>query len=327
MAREITIGSARSTGTGRVTGRLPVGSAPDGTPIEAPVVIVQGAGEGHVLWLHGCVHGNEYCGTYIIHEFLRGLDPQALKGTVVAIPVVNPPAFQFSRRTNPLDIFNDVDMNRQFPGNTNGVATQQMAAAIYKELKRHATVLIDFHTAITSDVRWALFPKLEGEVGATSEKIARAFGYRDTLPAPDTILKGSAMMTAAADGIASFIVECGGKHRAFTDEAVADAADRLRNVARALGMLDGPVADQGPITFFSNFEWVTGTQGGLFQKDVACGDTISEGQTIGRFYDLWGNPTGEAKAPKSGVVLAINNGPLLGPGETLIHIGLDPRPA
>lgn len=327
MTRDLSIGSARSSGPGRVTGRLPIGSAPDGAPVEAPVIIVQGAADGPVLWLHGCVHGNEYCGTYIIHEFTRGLDPVALKGTVVALPVVNPPAFQFNRRTNPLDIFNDVDMNRQFPGNPNGVATQQMAAVIYRELKRHAKVLVDFHTAITHDVRWALFPKMDGEIGKTSAKIARAFGYRDTLPAPDNILAGSAMMTAAKDGIASLIVECGGKHRAFTDESVSDAAERLRNVARALGMLDGEVTDYGPMNHLSNFEWVTATQGGLFQKEVSCGDRIEEGQVIGRYFDVWGNPSGEAKAPKPGIVLAINNGPLLGPGETLIHIGLDPRPA
>ena len=327
MAREINIGSARSTGPGRVTGRLPLGSAPDGTPIEAPVVIVQGAADGPVLWLHGCVHGNEYCGTYIIHEFLHGLDPAALKGAVVALPVVNPPAFQFNRRTNPLDIFNDVDMNRQFPGNPNGVATQQMAAVVYRELKAHADVLIDFHTAITADVRWALFPKMGGEAGRLSETVARAFGYRDTLPVPEGTLKGSALMTAAGDGIASFIVECGGKHRAFTDEAVTDAAERLRNVARGLGMLEGAVVDHGPMTYFSNFAWITARQGGLFQKEVSCGDAIVEGALLGRYYDVWGNDAGEARAPDAGVVLAINNGPLIGPGETLVHIGLDPRPA
>lgn len=327
MARDITIGTARSTGPGRVTGRLPIGSAPDGTPIEAPIIIVQGSADGPVLWLHGCVHGNEYCGTYIIHEFLRGLDPAELKGAVVALPVVNPPAFQFNRRTNPLDIFNDVDMNRQFPGNTNGVATQQMAAAVYRELKHHANVLVDFHTAITADVRWAIFPRMRGEVGATSEKVARAFGYRDTLPAPQDILAGSALMTAARDGIASFIVECGGKHRAFTDEAVEDAAERLRNVARALGMLPGAVTDYGPMTYFSNFAWITATQGGLFQNEVSCGDTIESGAVLGRYFDVWGREKGEAKAPRAGIVLAINNGPLIGPGETLVHIGLDPQPA
>ena len=66
---------------------------------------------------------------------------------------------------------------------------------------------------------------------------------------------------------------------------------------------------------------------GLFEKTVSCGDTIGEGDVIGRYFDIWGNPAGDMRAPKGGVVLAINGGPIIGQGETLIHIGLDPRPA
>jgi predicted deacylase len=292
-----------------------------------PVVIVQGERDGPVLWLHGCVHGNEYCGTYIIHEFLRGLDPAQMSGTVVALPVVNVPAFQANRRTSPFEIFNGGDMNRQFPGDAAGVATQQMAAVVFAELKRYASALVDFHTAITPDVRWALFPRVGGETGETSERMARAFGYRDTLPAPDTILAGSAMMEAARAGIASLIVECGGKGPAFTPGSVADAAERLRNVARALSILSEPLAPPEPMYFFSTFEWVTAKEGGLFQKAVQCGDRIEPGALLGRYYDVWGQPTSEARAPKGGIVLAINAGPIIGPGETLVHIGLDPRDA
>src|SRR5690606_8084717 len=123
----------------------------------------------------------------------------------------------------------------------------------------HADVFIAVHTAVPPDVRWALCPKLGGEVEAVSEKVARAFGYRDTLPVPPDVLKGSAMMTAAGDGIPSFIVECGGKMRAFTDEAVTDAVARLHNAMRALGMLEGEVKNHGKMNFFSNFAWVTTT--------------------------------------------------------------------
>ena len=107
-------------------------------------------------------------------------------------------------------------------------------------------------------------------------------------------------MTAAKDGIASYIVECGGKGRAFTDEAVADAADRLRNVLRALGMLEGAVTDYGALTYFSNFAWVSATEGGLFQKAVNCGDRLEEGSVLGRYYDAWGNQRSEAKSPHAG---------------------------
>jgi predicted deacylase len=325
MSREITVGSAKSTGPGKVTGHLHIGDAPDGTPLNVPVVIIQGEKDGKVLWLHGCVHGNEYCGTYIIHELLASLDPASLSGTVVALPILNLPAFQARQRTSPYEIYHGGDMNRQFPGDPNGSHTQQMAAKLYEPLKAYADVLIDFHTAMTPDVRWALYPKAGGEVEAISEKVARAFGYRDTLPAPTTILGGSAMMTAAKDGIASYIVECGGKMRAFSDEAVTDAVERLRNAMRALQMLDGPVTDYGKLIYFSNFAWVSGTKGGLFERVVSCGDRIDVGTVLGRYYDIWGNDQGEAVSPNAGIVLAIHPGPIMGSGETLVHIGLDPR--
>src|SRR5205085_1011569 len=114
----------------------------------------------------------------------------------------------------------------------------------------------------------ALFANLPGEIGSKGEGIARAFGFRSTLPAPPDILAGSAMMTAAKAGIPSFIVEAGGKGPAFTDETVREVAERLRNVMRHLSMLDGSVTDYGKQWHFSNFAWVHSTQGGMFQRKV-----------------------------------------------------------
>lgn len=327
MNANIEVGSARSTGPGVAKGHLPLTDLPDGTKLQAPVVIVQGEREGPVLWLHGCVHGNEYCGTFIIHEFVRGLQPGDLAGAVVALPALNISAFHKNQRMSPFEGYNGGDLNRNFPGVAGGTFTSQTALAIYEPLKKYANILIDFHTAMTPDVRWALFPKVGGEVEALSERIARAFGYDSTLPAPDNILAGSAMMTAAKDGIASYIVECGGKGRAFTDEAVADAVERLRNVLRELRMMEGPVTDYGTLTYFSNFAWVTATEGGLFEKTVNCGDRLEEGTVLGRYYDAWGEQRSEARSPHAGVVLAIHPGPVMATGETLVHIGLDPTPA
>ncbi len=323
--KTIEIGTARSTAPGTTKGFLKVGDLPDGQPIRIPVVIVRGETDGPVAWMHGCVHGNEYCGTFIIHDLLRSLDPKTLKGTVVALPILNITAFETKQRMSPFEGYNGGDLNRCFPGQAHGPLTQQMAHAIYQPLKQYADVLLDFHTALTSDVAWALYADLPGDVGARGRAIAKAFGYRSTLPAPGDILGGSAMMTAAKDGIPAFIVEAGGKGPAFTDEIVADATERLRNVLRHLGMLEGAVTDYGAQWHFSNFAWVHSTQGGLFQRSVACGDRVEAGQSIGQYYDLHGLPSGEARAPESGIVLAIHPGPVMSTGETLIHIGLNPR--
>lgn len=321
----IEIGTAVSKGAGVAKGRLKIGELPDGQPIRIPVIIVRGAASGPTLWLHGCVHGNEYCGAFVIHELVRSLNPNTLKGTVVALPVLNMTAFQKNQRMSPFEGYNGGDLNRAFPGNPTGTLTQQMAHVIYSDLKKHADYLIDLHTALTDDVRWALFANLPGEIGEKGAGIARAFGYKSTLPAPPDILAGSAMMTAAGDGIPAFIIEAGGKGPAFDDEIVKDAAERLRNVMRHLQMLNGTVTDYGRQFNFSNFAWVHSTQGGLFQRSVRCGDRVEKGQSIGHYFDLHGRPSGDAHAPQPGIVLAIHPGPVMSSGETLIHIGLDPR--
>ena len=321
----IRIGTAESKSAGVVKGRLKVGDLPDGRPVRIPVLIARGAAAGPTLWLHGCVHGNEYCGTYIIHELFRTIDTNALSGTVIALPILNITAFRKKQRMSPFEGYGGGDLNRCFPGRPDGSLTEQMAHAIYGPLRQHADYFVDFHTAMTADVRWALYANAEGEVGRRAEGIARAFGFKSTLPAPTDILAGSAMMTAAADGIPSFIVEAGGKGPAFTAELVAEGCERLRNVLRHLAMLPGEVTDYGPLVYFSNFAWVHSTRGGLFRPAVRCGDRIEEGTLLGRYYDLYGEPDGEALSAHPGIVLAIHAGPVMANGETLVHIGLDPR--
>lgn len=320
----ITVGTATAERPGRVDGVLRIGAYPDGGPIETPVIVLRGASEGPVLWMHACVHGNEYCGTYNIHEFLRSLDPDQVKGAVIALPALNISAFRMRQRSSPFEQFNNTDMNRCFPGNPNGGMTEQMAYAVFSELKKHATHFMDFHTAYTADTRWALYPDSGGEVSRVSRIMADAFGYEHTLPTPAHTLYSSALMSAGREGIPGFLVEAGGMGANFSRETVLDVAERLRNLGRAIGLLQGPVTDYGGLTTFSDFFWATAPRGGLFRANVRCGEAIQQGERIGTYYDVFGDEDGEATAPRSGIVLAIHTGPIIPQGDVLIHIGLDP---
>lgn len=323
--KDITIGDTAASGPGVVQGWLKLADYPDGTPMAAPVIIITGAKPGKTLWLHGCVHGNEYCGTYIIHALLRSLDPQKMAGRLIALPALNISAFHRNQRMSPYEGYGGGDMNRCFPGDESGALTRQMAFRVYSHLKQHADAFVDFHTAMTPDVRWALYANYEGEVGSGGRALAKAWGYRDTLAAPTDILAGSALMTAGADGIPAMIVEAGGKGSAFNEETVTDGAERLRNVMRELGILEGSVTDYGPIADFDSFAWVHAPRGGLFQPVVKCGDPLDIGTVLGRFTTVHGESDGEAVSPHKGTVLAIHPGPLMANGETLVHIGLNPR--
>jgi predicted deacylase len=323
--KTIEVGSAKADGPGRFEGTLKVGVLPDGAPVEIPVVIVRGHEPGPVLWMHACVHGDEYCGTFNVHAFLRTLDPNEVHGAVIALPILNLTAFRSYQRMSPFEGFNSGDMNRCFPGRANGGFTEQMAFAVYNELKRYATHLIDFHTAFTPNTRWALYADTGGEVSRVGRQMAEAFGYENTLPTPAGTLVGSAMMTVAAEGIPAYIAEAGGTGTSFTPETVKDVAERLRNVARAIGLLKGEVTDYGPLTTFSNFHWANAPRGGIFRPAVECGQSIVEGDVVGTYYDRFGDEDGVALSPASGVVLAHHPGPIIPQGDVLIHIGLNPR--
>ena len=233
----IRVGTAEAARAGVSRGELRVGDTPDGEPVTIPVTIARGAAEGPVLWIHGCVHGDEFCGAFIIHELLRTLDAASLSGVVVALPMLNITASQRGQRMSPFATFGYGDLNRCFPGMPDGAFTDQMAHAIYTGLRQYADYFVDFHTALTPDTRWALYANAPGDVGRRSEGMARAFGLKSTLPSPMDILGGSAMIAAAKDGIPSLIVEMGGIGPAFERETVLEGAERLRNVLRHLGML------------------------------------------------------------------------------------------
>ena len=315
----IRVGTAEAARPGVARGELRVGDTPDGEAVTIPVTIVRGAAEGPVLWIHGCVHGDEFCGAFSIHELLRALEADRLAGVVVALPMLNITASQRGQRMSPFATFGYGDLNRCFPGNPDGAFTDQMAHAIYVGLREYADYFVDFHTALTPDTRWALFANAPGDVGRKSEGLARAFGLKSTLPAPMDILGGSSMIAAARDGIPSLIVEMGGIGSAFERETVVEGAERLRNVLRHLGMLAEKPKDHGPLTYFSNFAWVNATRGGLFERAVQCGQRVDKGTLVGRYFGAHGDIVEEVKSPHAGIVLAINPGPAMATGDVPVH--------
>jgi uncharacterized protein len=325
---ELKVGSASLGRTGTAHGWLRLGDLPHGRPMEVPVILVKGAHAGPTVWLQAGIHGNEYSGTFIIHEFIRQLDPAKLKGAIAAIPAVNITAYQSGTRGSPFDIYGGSDMNRVFPGKADGTMTEQMAHHLYTAFKGVANAFIDFHTAWMASTRWSLFTKVPGEVGERAEAMARAFGYPVILPCGPHVLPTSMFTVAAQAGIPGLMVEAGGKNFAFTAEQVIDGAQRLRNVVRKLGLLEEPLdAPQGKSVFIKEFAWVRSTRGGLFQPLVNCGDRVEKGQVVGRHYDLFGTLVEEARTPYSGIVVNMFPGPVMVSGETLVHVGLEPREA
>ncbi len=92
---------------------LVIDHLPDGQRLSFPTLIARGAHPGKTLLAIGAVHGDEYEGTIAIQNVFADLDPAAMRGTFVGIPVMNGPAFAAAQREGHWDHLNLARVSRQ----------------------------------------------------------------------------------------------------------------------------------------------------------------------------------------------------------------------
>jgi predicted deacylase len=100
------------------------------------------------------VHGDEYEGVRTIFDIVDELDPGAMSGDLLCVPVANPPAYWAGTRISPVDGKN---LARVFPGAPDGTISDQIAFCLGREViaadssDLHAGVKIETPTLIGYD--------------------------------------------------------------------------------------------------------------------------------------------------------------------------------
>jgi predicted deacylase len=288
---------------------------------ELPAFVIRGAKDGPTLAVTAGVHAAEYAGIAAAIQAGRTLDPQQLRGTVIIVPLVNTPGFyERSMYTNPRDGKN---INRTFPGRSNGSTAERVTHFLTKELFTGADAYLDLHggDVIESLIPFSLY-QLTGkdEVDARSAELAEALDLDYILAVPPDSLHGGSYTAAAALGIPALIAEAG--QQGIYDSAAAARHSRgLTNVLIRLGMVDGTEQRYGIPKRLARFAWLYADAQGLFYPSVAVGDLVQDGQNVGEIRDLFGEPLQTLHAEVSGPVLflvtalAVNKGnPLMGVG-------------
>src|SRR5262245_18443395 len=83
----VEVGTARGVAGEKVRGALKVAEDADGTPVVLPLTIATGRKPGPVAWIQAATHGDEYGGPRALQDVVRGLDPAAMTGTVIAVMI------------------------------------------------------------------------------------------------------------------------------------------------------------------------------------------------------------------------------------------------
>lgn len=300
-----------------IHGHLPITGLPDEI-LELPYIEIQGREAGPRLTLLAGVHGCEYAGMAALREFVAGVNPAQLKGTITAVPVVNVPAY--TNRTMFVVPADGKNLNRCFPGDPKGTYSDVLAHHVFERFIRGADYLIDLHSG---DVPETVHPVViydESSVDETARRIAMAYGTQHVIrqPAAARVTAGTTSSAAADAGIPAITAEAGG-NGTVDRQAVATHLRGLRNVAASLGMLPYEV-EQAPnqIEHVNGWTWMYAPIGGWWEPLVELGRRAEKGDLLGRVSNLFGDVVHELRAEEAGITMIITTSPAIAADGLLI---------
>jgi predicted deacylase len=292
--------------------------------LDVPVVEITGAFDGPSLTVIAGVHGCEYAPMAAARRWTQGLNPDRLRGRVLAVPVLNLPAF-WSR--TPFVVPEDgKNLNRCFPGDPDGTLAERLAHAAFTQLIVGSDAVVDVHAG---DLVEALEPFAlydAGPADARARELAVGYGLRYVIrqePGPGQAVTGTTSSAAAAIGVPAVIAEAGGCGL-VQSEAVELHVRGLYRVLDLLGMARGGAywEDDRPPAHLEKFLWLRCDKAGWWEPRARVGEHVGEGQLIGTVSSLDGATLQEeVRAPADGTLLFLTTSPAVADGGLLLGLG------
>jgi predicted deacylase len=207
---------------------VPLGRRVSGNEVSLPIEIVCGRKSGPSLFVSAAVHGDEIGGVEIIRRVLTHQGLRRLRGTLIAVPIVNLYGFVGLSRYLP----DRRDLNRSFPGSPRGSLAARLADLFIREVVGNATHGIDLHTGA---VHRSNLPQIRaGLDDVETAKLAMAFGVPVVLNA--NLRDGSLRQAVLERGVPMLLYE-GGEALRFDESAIQAGTRGVLRVMRALAML------------------------------------------------------------------------------------------
>ncbi|PJF27148.1 MAG: succinylglutamate desuccinylase [Phototrophicales bacterium] len=322
MSSPLTIGNVTVQPGEVKRGGIPIGGDMVQRERHIPIIVYRGVEDGPILWLNGATHGDEPEGPFSIFLTLQQLDPSRLRGTVVAVPVMNVAAFTAGTRGDPLDTFS-YDMNRLYPGKPEGYPTERIAYAHWQAMKDNCDLQIAIHSGGEHSY---LAHMIFASDNPASLELAAAMGPNWTLVFRSGTGGGNPSSQIAALGKGGVTVELGGNCRTLTrdfHDIAVDLSNGYLNVMRHYGMIEGK-AEYAPAWRMGYQIALLAPATGMFvgAADISFETQTPAGTLIGQVYDLYGDVIGEVRAPRDGVIFGLRSRPSVMEGHWCCFFGV-----
>jgi predicted deacylase len=321
----LTVGSAAGRRGEKVSGfiEIPRGYDPE---TRIPVTVITGAHPGPTLALIAGIHGSEPSPIIALQRVRAEIDPHVMRGCVIIVHIANLPSFTL--RTIYRGPWDQKNLNRVFPGRTDGTASDRIAHAITTQVIDQCDFLIDMHSG---DGNESLRPYsywfklgIDERVDDRAKQMALAFGLDhivvDRNRPNDRNASVFCSNTAHLRGKPAITTEAGSAG-VPTESAIALNQQGAIGVMRHLNMIPGHRALLERPYWIDPSEVLTSPETGTWQPTVQADETVAKGALIGRVSDYFGEIIAEVRAPMDGLVLYVVVSPAMTKGEPICMIG------
>ena len=287
--------------------------------LDAPVFVARGERYGPTLCITAGIHGDEINGTEIARRAFSWIDPAELSGTVIVFPMVNAAGVRTGNRY----MQDRRDLNREFPGRSNGSVTAIVANTLFTTIVRHCQYLIDLHTGSFSRSN---HPQVR--VSPNNERaldIARHFGVGIVMLSEGP--SGSLRREASDRGIPSIIYEAGEPSR-FDLDQIAAGVRGIESLMAYLDMIEGAMEIEIPESrIYTNTAWVRVPpgSGGYFFPTSELGQVVRKGDRLGTIIDPLTDRQTKVEATENGEVIGLAAAQIVLSGYALVHLGVRHR--
>ncbi len=285
------------------------------TRLDMTVEVIHGKRAGPVLLVCAAIHGNELNGVEIIRRLRTLSRLNSLRGTLVLVPVVNLHGFINKSRYLP----DRRDLNRCFPGNEKGSLGSRLAYRFFEEIVRRCTHVIDLHTAA---IHRDNLPQIRADLSDPKVR-EMALGFSIPVIVNTGLIERSLRAEAGAIGIPVITYEAGEALR-LNERDIVTGVRGILDTMSCLGMIPArrrKSALPAPNVARST-RWYRAEIDGVFRPGVRLGDRVAAGTALGWVSSPFVSGEYVVVNKTEGIVIGINNLPLVNEGEALCHVAL-----
>ncbi len=292
---------------------FPISIIPHYSTFKLTLRIIHGRRPGKRLFISAGIHGDELNGIEVIRRVLNSPLVKHIRGTLIAIPVVNVFGMLIQSRYLP----DRRDLNRSFPGSETGSAAAQLAHTFLKEIVEHCTHGIDLHTGSNNRIN---LPQVRCDF-ESKEALDLAFAFGAPLVLKADLREGSLREASEKLGIPTLTFE-GGEALRFNEFAIRAAVQGIFRVMGRLGMipLEKCVSIRKHPVISHGSHWLRAPDTGFFHTTAFLGEKVLKGKVIGKIMSSLGLVSADVVPPLDGIIIGMNQSPIVYKGDALFNI-------